>query len=232
MQNNENNELNDIILNQNGGSLSGLKKIILTVAVLAVILILVLVIMNVIGNRNDEQNINTPTLPPIPKDKNILNNEPLFEPLETIKDTTDLDETLRTISNKLEDEKENTYEKATVDKDIKKQKQKQIQDILNKSKELKSSVLAKPVLQKPKTENNSTSHYFVQVASFLNYNPKSKFIKNILDKGYKFKVHKVNANGKLLKKILIGPYKTREEAKKYLDKIKKDIIKGAWITKV
>ena len=111
MQNNENNELNDIILNQNGGSLSGLKKIILTVAVLAVILILVLVIMNVIGNRNDEQNINTPTLPPIPKDKNILNNEPLFEPLETIKDTTDLDETLRTISNKLEDEKENTYKK-------------------------------------------------------------------------------------------------------------------------
>jgi DedD protein len=232
MQNNENNELNDIILNQNGGSLSGLKKIILTVAVLAVILILVLVIMNVIGNRNDEQNVNTPTLPPIPKDKNILNNEPLFEPLETIKDTTDLDETLRTISNKLEDEKENTYEKPTVDKDIKKQKQKQIQDILNKSKELKPSVLVKPVLQKPKTENNNTSRYFVQVASFLNYNPKSKFIQNIKDKKYEFIVHKVNANGKLLKKILIGPYKSREEAKKYLNEIKKDIIKGAWITKV
>lgn len=82
----------------------------------------------------------------------------------------------------------------------------------------------------------ATKQYYIQVAALTKNSPSNKFLALIKKEGFKYKVFEtnININGKSLKvkKVLVGPYKNYDEAKKYLNRVKKNISSGAFILKV
>jgi DedD protein len=214
----EKNELNDIILNKGGSSASS-KKVILAVATLGVILIIVVMLMNTLSSKGTE-NLPQAMLPPEPQaQKAEVVEEPLFEEVEVIQEEQTDDESLNKIAQKLKEEskKEKTQKvvkKAAPKKVVKKQ-------------------ATKKVLKKTTPSKVSTSgSYYVQVGSFSKYEPNKKFLDSILTRGYKYKYHKVEQNGKTLTKVLVGPFVNETEARSALRNIRSNIEAGAFLTKI
>ncbi|MEA2110980.1 MAG: SPOR domain-containing protein [Campylobacterota bacterium] len=228
----EKTELNDIILNQ-GNSGGGSKKILLAVASLAIILIIIVVIMNSIQS-NSTQNLPQPLLPKEPSSsisqiQEVVEDDPLFEPVEVIQEPTSNDN-LDKIAQKL---KEDAVEKVVV-----------IDEPVN---EPVVPVAPKPVptttpavKAKPATPKSSASYieavakgkHYIQVGSFAKYKPNKTFLRKITNGGNSYTFHKVMVNSKSINKVLIGPFNTKNEARKALPKIRKSVIKGAFIVKV
>ena len=77
----------------------------------------------------------------------------------------------------------------------------------------------------------STGNIYIQVAA-LSSTPDPKFLGNIKAKGYEYKLHPVNVNGKQITKILIGPYAKSEDAQTALISVKANVNKDAFISKV
>ena len=107
----ERNELNDIILNKNGGSMSSNKKIIFAVALLTIILVVVIMIMKSSGSTGTEnlpqaQNSSKDSLAPdAPSpDVNTQQGAPLFEPVEIVKDGNKTGDDLDKLAQKLKQE--------------------------------------------------------------------------------------------------------------------------------
>lgn len=70
---------------------------------------------------------------------------------------------------------------------------------------------------------------FVQIGAFSKI-PNDKYLNNITSKGFNYKIYKVTINGKLFHKVLIGPYKSKSQAKLATDNIKKKLnVSGAFI---
>jgi len=60
--------------------------------------------------------------------------------------------------------------------------------------------------------------------------PNNKYLSNIKNKGFSYKVYKVTINNKLYHKIIIGPYNSRGQAKLATENIKKKLnVSGAFI---
>ncbi len=89
---------------------------------------------------------------------------------------------------------------------------------------------------KPKPKSTPTIHHsgnvYIQVGAFLHYDPNSAFLQKIKKSGFEYKIKEFVINGKRIKRVYIGPFSSREEATKYLPKIRKTISKNAFITKV
>ena len=101
----EKNELNDIILNKNGSSVTN-KKIVLSVATLGVILIVIVVLMNSLSPRGTG-NLPQPVPPPQPiKQTNAPTSiqEPLFEEVPVIEENSGANKSLDAIAQKLKQE--------------------------------------------------------------------------------------------------------------------------------
>ncbi len=73
---------------------------------------------------------------------------------------------------------------------------------------------------------------FVQVGAFLKSGPDKKFLESIKRQGFAYTIKTFHINGKEVKRVYIGPFSSRQEAAKYLPKIKKYINPNAFITKV
>ncbi|WP_456471278.1 SPOR domain-containing protein [Caminibacter sp.] len=93
--------------------------------------------------------------------------------------------------------------------------------------------------QKPKETSvkqvSGEKNYYIQVAALLrNTKPNKKFLDLIKKEGFDYKLYKtyIVKNGQKISvtKVLIGPF-TKEEAKKYLPKIRKNITQTAFIFK-
>ena len=110
----ERNELNDIILNRSNDSLGSNKKILLAVAVLAVILIAVVMIMKTSASNSTENlpqvqqaaKTNLPPEPPVVQagDDQNQSGAPLFQPVEIVKENKKADDDLDKIAQKLKQE--------------------------------------------------------------------------------------------------------------------------------
>ena len=99
----EKSELNDIILNKNSSSL-GNKKIVLAVATLGIILILVVMLMNSLASSGND-NLPQVILPPEPqKEAKAVTDEPLFEDVNVVQETTQDNVSLDQIAQKLKEE--------------------------------------------------------------------------------------------------------------------------------
>ncbi len=89
---------------------------------------------------------------------------------------------------------------------------------------------------KPKPKPAPTIHHsgniYIQVGAFLHYDPNSAFLQKIKKSGFEYKIKEFVINGKRIKRVYIGPFASRQEATKYLPKIRKTISKNAFITKV
>ncbi len=247
----EKTELNDIILNH-GNQGNGSKKILLAVASLAIILIIIVVIMNSIQS-DSTQNLPQPVLPKEPQKviKQIIDEDPLFEPVEVIEEIDDNDN-LNAIAKKL---KEESLREESLKKELLKEaaavtaKEVVIEEeevVIEKPKvkpapaPVKAIVKQKPVVQKKATakpkasfiKNVAHGKHYVQVGSFSKYAPNKTFLNKITNGGYSYTYHKVVINGKTLNKVIIGPFNTKAEAKKALSTIRKRVEKGAFILKV
>jgi len=70
--------------------------------------------------------------------------------------------------------------------------------------------------------------YFIQVGSYRQQ-PSSALVRSIKNNGFHYTLTKPNNNG--IKKLLIGPYRTRAEVDKALKKVRDRIIKEAFVVK-
>lgn len=89
---------------------------------------------------------------------------------------------------------------------------------------------AKPVTPEIAKEH-AAGHFFVQVGSFSG-EPNKNLLYKITRAGYHYKIIKFPINGKLISKLLIGPYRTRVDAITLLSKVKKEIKKDAFIAEI
>ena len=240
----EKSELNDIILNKAGGKNTGNKKVLLAIATLAIVLIIVVVIMNRI-NSEGTQNLPQAILPPEVSDTpELLEDDPLFEPITVIDESSPESEDLDKIAQRLKKEslgedaspvvKKETVEEEVVVIEPVEQKPEIVKPEVVKPKTVKPAV--KPVQKAPVAAAPSKAvekgRYYIQVGSFARYAPDKKFIKSITDNGFSYTYHKVIRSGKTLNKVLIGPFESREAARKAVPVIRKKIEPGAFLTKV
>jgi DedD protein len=215
---NEKHELNDIILNK-GGATNSNKKIILAVATLGVILIIVVMLMNSLSSSGTE-NLPQAVLPPEPQSvaKSSVTEEPLFEEVEVIQDEDSSDADLDKIAQKLK--KESFEEEVTV-KD----------PVIEKPKKVvkKKKVVVKTTHKKVRNPKYITKgSYFIQVGSFSRYEPNKKFLGSITKLGYHYRYHKVGS----MNKVLVGPFKTSNEAKKARRTLRSKVEPGAFLVKI
>ena len=225
----EKNELNDIILNK-GGSTNNNKKIVLAVATLGVILIIVVMLMNSLTS-NGTDNLPQAVLPPEPKIKTSVDipEEPLFEEVEIIEEDTQNSDNLDQIAKKLKEESQvdEKIQEAIVEPTV------VVAEPVKKA--VVKKVTPKPVVKKttPKvTKSTASKQNYIQVGSFSKYAPNKKFLQSITNKGYKYKYHKVTRNGKVLNKVLVGPFSSEKDARKALRTIRSSIEAGAFLTKI
>jgi len=213
---NEKHELNDIILNK-GGATNSNKKIILAVATLGVILIIVVMLMNSLSSTGTD-NLPQAVLPPEPKTvaQDAVEEEPLFEEVEVVQDNESSDDDLDKIAQKL---KQESFENDKVEEET----------IVTPKKVIKKTIVRKVTPKKViKSKDISTASYFIQVGSFSKYEPNKKFLGSITKLGYHYKYHKVGT----MNKVLVGPFKTANEAKKARRTLRSKVEPGAFLVKI
>lgn len=250
---NENNELNDIILNKNGSANSN-KKIILAVATLGVILIIVVMLMNSLSSSGID-NLPKASLPPQLKTEltSETPQEPLFEDVEVEQEADLADTNLEQVAQKLKEESviNNQVQELTpvapevptapikqIAQEVKKPVVKQTQQqVVKKATNVKippfPETVKKPVA-KVQTQATTTAPtatgkgHYVQVGSFSKYEPNKNFINSITNLGYNYeylKTEKIN-------KVLVGPFKSENEAKEARRILRAKIEPGAFLIKL
>jgi len=210
---NENNELNDIILNK-GNSANSNKKIILAVATLGVILIIVIMLMNSLSSSGTD-NLPQAVLPPQPQTEVLedTTQEPLFEEIEVVEEVDNSDTSLEQIAQKLKEE-------SVAQEEV----------IVTPTVAQTPKVVKAPVKKVvPKTtsvvETVVTGNYYIQVGSFSKYEPNKKFLSSIKNLGFNYKYHQASG----LNKVLVGPFKTQQEAKNARRTLRAKVEPGAFL---
>lgn len=226
----EKTELNDIILNKGSGSGSS-KKVLLIIASLGIVLVLVVLIANMFNAQPN--NLPQAALPPEPAAQ-ATKEEPLFEPVEVEnapQANNALDEVAQRIKEQSEQEDDLT---SNVTPSVKKQPAQKTEP---KAKSQPVKTTSKPVAKKPVTKKSVTptataGHYYVQVGSFVKYQPNKRFLAIIKSEGFNYIYRKVTINNRKINKVLIGPFSSEKAARAALPKIRANIERGAFITKV
>ena len=99
----------------------------------------------------------------------------------------------------------------------------------------------KEIIKKEKTKNKKTitkdlkttnARYYIQVGAFYKYSPNKKFLNKIKKRGYSYIIKTILKNNKEVKKVLIGPFNSKNEAKSALIDIRSSINKDAFITRI
>ncbi len=85
-------------------------------------------------------------------------------------------------------------------------------------------------VQAPK-HNSRVKGYFIQVGATSSF-PDKRFLRKIKSAGFDYTLYTINSNGRKIKKILVGPFPSREAAKRSLPKAKSMIASGAYIYRV
>jgi len=217
---NDKNELNDIILNK-GNATNSNKKIILAVATLGVILIVVVMLMNSLSS-NGTDNLPQAVLPPEPQEQVAQNStdEPLFEDVDVVEEQTSSDADLDKIAQKL---KQESLEEDTAVEEVATPEPKP-----EVKKVVKSVVKKQSVAKVTQVKASTAITYYIQVGSFSKYKPNKKFLHSITSLGYKYKYHKI-AN---MNKVLVGPFKNVNDAKKARHILRSKVEPGAFLVKL
>ena len=71
--------------------------------------------------------------------------------------------------------------------------------------------------------------YYIQVASLSRFSPDKRFLQVIEKHGYGYKVADKTVDGKPLKRVYVGPFKSKAEAQKALPTVRETIQPGAFI---
>jgi DedD protein len=79
---------------------------------------------------------------------------------------------------------------------------------------------------------SSMSGYFIQVGATSKSFPDKRFLNKVKNAGFDYIVHKVVVKGQNIKKVLVGPYGTREEARADLSSVQSKINPSSYIYRV
>ncbi len=232
----EKNELNDIILNRSSGN-SGMKKLMLAVASLAILLIIVVVIMSSLnsgGTANLPQPIEPPQSNQVPSP---VEDDPLFEPM-AIDEAASEEESLDNVAKKIKEQSENSELIAGPDEMIQEETEvvvpaKYERPIKEEPKQVTKTVeKAKPATKKEPVKTASKGSYYIQVGSFGRFAPDKKFLQKITNSGYSYIIHDATVNGVSMKKVLVGPYASDKAARKDLPSVRSKIEPGAFLSRI
>lgn len=246
----EQDEFSDILLEQEGEQkTSKVKKIAIIVAVFMLIFIIVLVIMRLINPSESKTSTNnkTPikqTTKPVVEAK----DDPLFKQVPIIKENSkkeSFDELVKKLREKeLKKEAEKKAEvkinkpKKEVDDKLKIVAIKNIQVEKNQS----TKKVQKPAIkEKAKPKKNAivnipfpkgytkSGNIYIQVLATSKFDVDKRYIGKIKSKKYPYELFKTNVKGTPFLKVLIGPYKSKKDAKNALPQVRKDINSKAFI---
>ena len=82
------------------------------------------------------------------------------------------------------------------------------------------------------TPISSMSGYFIQVGATAKSFPDRRFLQKIKNSGFDYIIHKVVVKGKNIKKVLVGPYGSRAEARDDLSSVQTAINPSAYIYRI
>jgi len=236
------------LLNLNDNKNKSPKKLLIYGAIAFLVFVIGVIVFALVsgGNSNKE---NTEVIPPQVKEEPLFKEIPIEnENKENNISTTAKAENTNTMENKQNNTKnqnlpvaKNNIQTQTPPKTQVQQSQIQTKPApkitAKKNNIKKSEIKQKPLKYNSKKHSKTiTQKYYIQVAAFLKYkHPNKKFLELIKKYGYKYTIYpvSVNKNGKKIKvnKLLIGPFASRNEAKKELIKVKKYITQNAFIFK-
>jgi len=234
----DHNELNDIILNKSDTK-TNQKKILLTIATFAIILIIVVIVMNMM-NSSGTDNLPKAELSP-EKTENLVTvqDDPLFEAVEVTYDKeadsalqtkADLDKLTQQIKRQVQ--KEDEAEQA-VEQEIIIVQENEFESIKNEPKvqsQSKAPNQVKSAVRKGSAKRAiEIGATYIQVGSFSKYTPNKKFLSTITRSGYDYAYHRVVQQGKIVNKLLVGPFKSRADAQSALMSVRKNITPDAFI---
>jgi len=169
-----------------------------------------------------EQNNNQKTQQPIKKEKKV----------EEIKNT-------QNEFKKPQPEKIETPTKVTTTpqtKDIAQPKETPTIETINiKPKQVaKKEVTPKKVTPKKTKTTKSPKiarHYYIQVAAVTRGEVSKSFLRLIKQNGFNYKIEIIDIKGRKIKRVLVGPF-SKNEAKKALPKVRKEIMAQAFIKRL
>lgn len=250
----EKDAFSDILLEQeNDKKTSKFKKIALFVAIFMLIFIIVLVVMRLINPSEPQTDINKNTqTKQTSQPATQTKDDPLFKQVPIIKEN-DKKESFDELVKKLREKelKKEAEKKAEVKaSEAKKETKTKAKTVAIKKIEVQKNVKPattktdkpKPIkkAQKSKKENKiptiptpkgfaSSGNIFIQVLATSKPEPDTKFIKKIESKKYPYELFKTEVKGTSYLKILVGPYKSRSDAKKALPNVRKSLNPKAFI---
>ena len=236
------NELQDIVLERESIGSERLKKVLLTVAALFLIFLIVIVIYKLISGGSEESKSLTPN-PVAQKEQESLKEsitelkEDIFKQEKIIDDTTETDLKFEEMVRKLKEQditEESQKEKpAPKPKEVIKEPSKKEIKITHSEQPVKPKPveIIKTKVEKPKEayKLSTISGFFVQVGATYGTYPDKAFLKKINKNGFDYIVHKTYVKGKAIKKVLVGPYDSKEKARQALLKIRNTIKPDAFI---
>lgn len=231
-------ELSDIVLNKGSGN-NNSKKILLAISVLIVVLIAVIVFMK-LNSSDNENSIAKEKLPAEPTQE-VVENDPLFEPVEVddyASDKTSLDKIASKLKKESTAPKSDTKEEIIVDEEyvIIEPESTPKPTVKKESTKPVATPVSRPKQQTKVTQSDAKAVQFgkayIQVGSFARFKPNSAFLTKINNAGYYYFFHKVEIKGKQINKVLVGPFDNDTDARKALNMIRKKIEPGAFIVRL
>ncbi|RLA70788.1 MAG: SPOR domain-containing protein [Epsilonproteobacteria bacterium] len=227
-------ELNDIILNKKNDNTPNRKKILLSVATFAIILIIVVIIMNLMNSSGTS---NLPQATPTPEKKvakPTIDDDIIFEEVEVIDDikmeekedhSIDLKQVTQKIEQQIQQQEELEQEIVVVHEN-------ELDPIKSTPEILPPAPIKKSIASQAKTPSKQDAELgatYIQVGSFSKYTPNKSFLNNITRNGYNYAYHRVVRQGKILNKVIVGPFNNRSGAQNALKTIRKNITPDAFI---
>jgi len=228
--NEQNNELNDIILNRDKKD-GTRKKMLIGVGTLTAVAISIIFIM---GRMSDS----TPTQLPRPdlvteQPKSLATEEitpaPAAEPAAAAAASdAEAEQQLDAITERIKEEAQPAADEAA--------EMPQAEPV--PEPEPAAEPVKKPVVQEtpkpvktpaPKSSGPAVGDIYIQVASLSRSQPDKRFLAAIKRSGYAYTLYPVTFNGKTVNKLLVGPFKNRQDAKTHLGKIRREIESNAFI---
>jgi DedD protein len=237
--------LDDLIINEDVSKSNDKTKGILTIVALLIVVLIVAIVLtkiilkepkvDTIVESNNTQMIDPElTLTEKKNNKKIVNEKhndsviSINEDSSYNNDTEDIGNENK-IDKPIVEKKEKIVTKKVEHTKIVQQKPKVDKVVIDdKFEQVKAKSKPKPVVHHNRAKKVSNEKYYIQVGSF-SQQPSGKFLGVIKNSGFNYTVLSL-PNG--MKKLLIGPYPSRQAVDKALPKVRDRINKGAFVYKV
>ena len=237
----EHNDLDDIVL-ENMDRKERIKRYIIIAIAIITLAVTVISIVKMVSSSSSAPQEPLSEEIPITQEEEIQFNEPLpiqESDKETEQKESEVDQLIKEI---VTPKKETVITPALPKEPIRKKETKPTKKTAHTSKKIQSqkrqtikkqSASFNTSMQKQETKKSSLQkgQFYIQAGAFFKYSPSKKFLKKITKAHFHYTIVTTTKNGSKVQKVLIGPYPSRKEAEKALQKVRATIAKGAFITK-